>query len=286
MNLAKILVGVDFSPESLRAVEHAMSVARHRGGTIVLAHVAAIPPPRNVAGNDGWAALLRENLAADRVALADLRERIAGQGVDISQVVHDGFADTALAELAREVGAGLIVVGTHGRTGVKRWMLGSVAEKTVRLADVSVLVARGEAPPGGYRRIVVGTDYSELAWRALDRAFELAAPDADVRVVHAWQAPYVEYDLSGDVLAKARESAEAEALAHRERLRDTRRPPGVSLHLELDDGAPFEALDRRSVDAELVVVGSHGRRGLRRFVLGSVAEATVRYARCAVLVAR
>jgi nucleotide-binding universal stress UspA family protein len=286
MHHTRILVGVDFSPSSLRAVEHAMAIARPRGAPVVLAHVAAIPPPRDVSGDDAFAALLRERLAADRAALADLRDRFAGQGIELSQILHDGFADAALADIAREVGAALIVVGTHGRTGVRRWMLGSVAEKTVRLADASVLVARGEARPGGYRRIVVGTDYSDLAWRAVARALELAAPDAEIRVVHAWQAPYVEYDLTGEILAKLRESAEAEAQVHRVRVRELPRPPGISMRLELADGVPFEALDELSTESDLVVVGSHGRRGVRRFILGSVAEATVRHARCSVLVAR
>lgn len=286
MTISRIAAGVDFSPESQRAVEHAMAIARHSGASLTLVHVGVVPPARAERPDDAWAMLLRETLAADRLRLAELRERLSRQGVEVSHVVADGFADVAVAETARELAADLVVVGTHGRSGVRRILLGSVAEKTIRLAESSVLVARGDAIAGGYRRVVVGTDYSPLAWRALERAFDVVARDADVRVVHAWRAPYVEYDVDGRILASLREAAEVEAGVQRETMFALPRPPDVTLRLDVVDGVPFEALEGLSADADLLVVGSHGRRGARRFFLGSVAEATARHARCAVLVAR
>ncbi|MBZ0238306.1 MAG: universal stress protein, partial [Deltaproteobacteria bacterium] len=192
----------------------------------------------------------------------------------------------ALADVARELGVELIAVGTHGRAGMRRLLLGSVAEKTVRLASSSVLVARGDAPSRGYRHVVVGTDLSPLADRALEQAVQLIAPGGHVQVVYAWQAPYLEYDLSGRVTLELRAGAEAELGAQRERLLALPRPPDVTMSVELRDGAPVLVLEELSRDAQLVVVGSHGRRGVRRFLLGSVAEATVRHARCSVLVVR
>jgi len=286
MSLSRIAVGVDFSPESLRATDHAMAVARHCSASLTLVHVTPIPDPSAAARSDGWNELLRERLAAVRAALEALRARLTGQGVDVSHMVVDGYPDTAIAETARELGADLVVVGTHGKTGIQRLLLGSVAEKTCRLADASVLVARGEASPGGYRRVVAGTDYSELADRALERAFELTAPGGDVRVVNAWTPPYVQYDLDGQIFVKLREAADLEANAQRQRILDLARPAGVTVRLDVVDGPPFAVLDDLSASADLVVVGSHGRRGVRRLLLGSVAEATVRHARCSVLIAR
>jgi nucleotide-binding universal stress UspA family protein len=282
-SLTRIAVGVDFSPESYRAVDHAMAVARHTGASLVLIHVGVVPDTRP---DDPWREVLRERLAEQRVQLGELRERLSRQGVEVSHVVADGFADTALADAARELGADLIALGTHGRTGARRILLGSVAEKTARLASASVLVARGDASPGGYRRVVVGTDYSPLADRALERGLALTASGGEVRVVHAWSAPYVEYDLGGRALEALRETAEVEAAAERERILALPRRADVTLKFELSDGAPFSVLDSLSAAADLVVVGSHGRRGVRRFFLGSVAEATIRHAHCSVLVAR
>jgi nucleotide-binding universal stress UspA family protein len=286
MPLSKIAVGVDFSPESQRAVDHASMLARQTGAAMTLVHVSTIPPPVSVAPNDAWAALLRERLAANRVRLDELRERLRAQGIDVSHVLADGDPDPGLVDAARELGADLIVVGTHGRSGVQRLVLGSVAEKTIRLASSAVLVTRGEVPVGGYRHVVVGTDFSDLAWRALERALELTAPGGHVHVVYAWQAPYIEYDLTGQMLVGLREAAEIEVETNRERVLAMPRPPGVMVGLDLADGVPFVVLDEYSKSAQLLVVGSHGRRGIRRFLLGSVAEATVRHARCSVLVAR
>jgi nucleotide-binding universal stress UspA family protein len=286
MTFSKIAVGIDFSPGSLRAVDHAMMVARQTGASVTLVHATAVPAPFHQRSDDAWAALLRENLAANRARLEELHQRLRGQGVELSQVVADGEADPALADASRELGADLVVVGTHGRTGLARVVLGSVAEKTIRLAPSSVLVARGEPPPGGYQHVVVGTDFSPLAWKALERALELTAPGGHVHVVHAWQAPYLELDLSGQALAALREGAEQETEAHRERVLAMPRAKGVMVGLDLVDGVPFTVLDTYSSQAQLIVVGSHGRRGVRRFLLGSVAETTVRHARCPVLIAR
>lgn len=292
MSTERIVVGVDFSSGSERAVEHALSVARRRGAELVLAHVGVIAeepqdlPPSMKDTADTWRSLLGARLAEDRAALGELRARLTGQGVEVSQLFLDGFADTALAGAARELGASLIVVGTHGRTGFKRLLLGSVAEKTVRGADTSVLVARGEAPKGGYHRIVVGTDFSDQATKALAQAYQCAAPEADVRVVHGWNMPYASADLPGDFLAQLRDAAELSVSQYREEILRDPPPAGVRVRVEAMYGSPAAVLDDMSGAADLVVVGSHGRRGVRRFLLGSVAEATVRHARCTVLIAR
>jgi nucleotide-binding universal stress UspA family protein len=286
MSITKIAVGVDFSVESRCAVDHALLLGRQEGARLVLVHVANIPLPQSVSPDDPYAALYRERLADARRALNELRERLSGQGVEVSQLVADGKADPVLADAAGELGAELIVVGTHGRTGVRRILLGSVAEKTVRLASTSVLVARGEAPVDGYHRVVVGTDFSPTSWLALRSAFELTAAGGHVDVVHAWQAQYVELDLTGRSAEWLLDAAVLELEANRDRVMAMPRREGVTVELHLAGGAPFAVLDERSEGAQLVVVGSHGRRGIRRFVLGSVAEATVRHARCSVLVVR
>lgn len=283
--ITRIVVAVDFSPESRRAVDHAMAVARHVGAALTLVHVETVPPAIGV-GPQAELPFLRGVLEDDRRQLAELRERLSGQGVEVSHVVATGYPDTAIADAARELHGELVVVGTRGRTGIKRILLGSVAERTIRHADCSVLVTRGDAVAGGYRRVVVGTDYSELAWRAVARAFALVAPGGDVHVIHAWSASYSDFALDGGVLAGLRDAAETAAVAERARLVAMARPPGVTVRLDVVDGAPFQALDQMSSDADLLVVGSHGRRGVRRLLVGSVAETTTRHARCSVLVAR
>jgi nucleotide-binding universal stress UspA family protein len=285
-----IVVGVDFSPESECAVAHAMAAARRTGSPLTLVHVGLVPddpigiPTSMRPGAEHWRSLLLDQLAEDRRKLGELRERLAGQGVEISQVVVDNFPDVGVAAAAHELGAVLLVVGTHGRSGVRRFLLGSVAEKTIRVAEASVLVARGDANPGGYRRVVAGTDFSPHARRAIEWAFALAAPDAEIRVVHTWESYAM--SLSAAMRAELHAGAEEAMATQRAEVLESAHGREQQVSFEVVEGCPAVVLDDRSERADLVVVGSHGRRGLRRFFLGSVAEQTVRHGRCSVLVAR
>ncbi len=196
MAIRKVVVGVDFSNESNAAVEQALELARHVGSELVLVHVGVIPetpvgvPDSMALTVTAYGQVVKDRLDEDRHALQALHERLSGSGVDVSQAVIDGFPDTGLIDAAREVGADLIVIGTHGRTGFKRFLLGSVAERVVRLAERPVLVARGsEKSSGGYRKIVVPTDFSDGAREAAEVACTLAAAGGIVHLLHCWQLP-------------------------------------------------------------------------------------------------
>jgi nucleotide-binding universal stress UspA family protein len=278
-----VLAGTDFSPASEVAARQALGVARRAGARLVLAHAAALPDER-----------LPASVADDRAQLGEIGERLRGQGAEISHVLVDGFADDALATAAHDLGADLIVTGAHGRRGLGRLLLGSTAERIIRIATVPVLVARGapDAADGGFHRIVVASDFSEAGERGFDTALELAAPGATVDLVHFWQMPSISRAHAGgevdatlaDIRADAEEHGKrkgAEALASRDTSRAT-------VRFQLREGDTRDGLvDLAKVSgADLIVVGSHGRRGLRRFLLGSVAESTVRHAPCSVLVVR
>lgn len=297
--MSKIIVGVDLSTESERAVGHAVAAARRIGSELVVVLVDVVPdtpigPPEAMRiVTDRYTEILAERFEGHRRELAALRERWQGHGVELSQLLVDGFADERLAAVATEVGAELIVVGSHGRSGFKRFLIGSVAEHVTRRADQSVLVARGEAPDGGYRRVVIGTDFSDGAERALARAVPLIARGGRIELVHCWQQPWLY--VFGEAVAVAPDDelrrAQAQALAAASvRLRATalRERPDLEVVDRLISAAPAQGLvDTAAIrDADLVVVGSHGRRGVRRFVLGSVAEVTIRHAPCSVLVTR
>lgn len=296
----KILVGVDFSSESTLAARQAVEIARQTGAEVVLAHAAStveLPPvgpdpeARVRAAMDSYRTLIARDLERSREQLAELREGLEGQGPIISHVLAEGSPERALGSTAAELGADLVVVGTHGRSGLRWFLLGSVAEKVVRASEVDVLVARRQCPAGGFRRVLVATDFSPASVRALDRAIELAARDAHIDLVHffhvppaiGWGAAMVAIDPQlGDELAKDLSRQGERLLAERRReggptLRMFCMPesavPGIVHHLEKE---PYD----------LAALGSHGRRGLGRTLLGSVAEAVVRRAPCSVLVAR
>jgi nucleotide-binding universal stress UspA family protein len=304
MNIQKIIVGVDFSHESEVATQHAMNIARHVGAEIVLAHVGAIldtPAPSSTpqhASIKEWESFIRHELAEDRQRLEAVRERLLGQGVEVSHVVRDGFADTALTETARELGAELLIVGTHGRSGLKRFFLGSISERVARLSDTNVMVARArDGGEGGYRRILVPTDFSAPAAKALDLALLLAAREAEPRakidVIHCWQVPvtastpYAPFKAAEEALATVRDAMAETVQESGKRLLEHYDPGAVDLTFQAFEASPAHGIQDRLEQGnyDLVIVGSHGRRGLRRLLLGSVAELTVRHAPCSVLVA-
>jgi nucleotide-binding universal stress UspA family protein len=291
----KILVGVDFSPESDAAIRHALGVARATGAEVVLLHACTIPQAPAVLGDfqppamEDYRARLEADLAADRRQLDVVAAALAAEGVKVSQTVADGFPDVTITALGEQIGADLTVVGTHGRTGVKWLFLGSVAQRVIRLSHGNVLVARGEARPGGYRRICVGTDFSPIADRSLEAALDLAGLGAEVDVVHVWNlAPRLGFyePIRMASLDSWRGALDEEIGRSGERLLADHRRPGITLGFEarFEPVLPglLEHIDRGRYD--LAVLGSHGRRGFRRFVLGSVAEETARRASCAVLV--
>jgi nucleotide-binding universal stress UspA family protein len=304
MKPLKIVVGVDFSPEAELAARQAVEIAGRAGGEVVLVHcgeVVELPELGDGAGQAerdaaaGYRSRLAALLAADREQLSSLAERLSGRGAIVSQAVREGVPDAALCRAADELAADLVVVGTHGRTGLRWFFLGSVAERLVRLCAEDVMVARGAgAGKGGFRRVLVATDFSPAAERALDRALELAAAGAHVDVVHHLGlrlparhfggppvAPFVPPDnLELELTAFARERGV--------KLLASRRRPGVEISFYAQPGAPVPSIVHSLEGAayDLVALGSHGRRGFRRFLLGSVAETVVRRAPCSVFIAR
>jgi nucleotide-binding universal stress UspA family protein len=292
----KIIVGMDLSPEAELAGGHAIDLARRDGAEVVLVLAQASPslPDGSFANAPEWAEVYterqRDTARRDRDRLAELHQRWSGQGAPITKLVVDGFADEQVPRIAAELSADLIVVGTQGRTGLARAFLGSVAERVVRLSDRPVLVARGPAPHGGYHRIVVGSDFTPLAELALNRAIELAARDARIDVLHCWQpSPWVPTDPPLVVDEQMRDAFLAQLTATGAAAAErARRGADLDIRFQLCERLPAQGLAEyaREVGADLIAVGSHGRRGFRRFLLGSVAEVTVRNAPCAVLIAR
>lgn len=152
----RILVPVDGSPTSNAGLAEAIKLARLTGAQIRLLHVIDELPL--VMGAEGAGTMSGELLTLLRQGgeqiVQDARERVKNQGIAVDTVVFDGIARRVcdlVADQARDWHADLIVLGTHGRRGVTRWMLGSDAEQILRTAPVAVLLVRepdgiGSAP--------------------------------------------------------------------------------------------------------------------------------------------
>jgi nucleotide-binding universal stress UspA family protein len=292
--VGRIAVGVDFSPESDTAVAHAAVLAGRMRAHLILVHV--LPLPAHLIEDSSYDPLFRattlgNDLAArQRASAGDLLQELARRCRELvascEPLLIDDNPSDGLARAAEEVGADLLVLGSHGRSGLRRFLLGSVAERAVRLCRRDALIARG--PTGeqaGYRRVVVGTDFSAHAASALEAALAVASPDAEIEVLHCWQTPLLPAGLPIAPLRADIEKNVAEAGTRLvARFPDTRR----RLKFTAIEAPPGDGLTRRAaeLEADLIAVGSHGRRGVKRFLLGSIAELTIRHAPCSILVAR
>lgn len=140
-----ILCATDFSPCAAAAVACAADLARSLQAALVLVHV--LPNPALLFPGPDLAGVLPDIIAAvQQQADAELQKVRRGiSGIDVRTVLREGPVHDAILGAAGEAKADLLVVGTHGRTGVKHLLLGSVAERIVRLSSVPVLTVRGNA---------------------------------------------------------------------------------------------------------------------------------------------
>lgn len=292
-----LLVATDLSAIADAALERAIAFARRDGARLTLAYIepdytaTPIMTAQESAAILEWINAAEAERGATEKSVAERAARVQAAGVAVDVVIKKGKADDEIPELAGEIGADLLVIGTHGRTGIKRFLLGSVAEHVVRRAPVSTLVTRGTGA-SEFRRILVGTDFSPGADKALRQAIALSAPGAEIEIAHVWHYPPGTWGLDAladrtEGLSALRSALTAGALERGHRLLETWKDSGRQLRFELLHGPAASVLTARAETAgcDLIAIGTHGYRGFRRFLLGSIAEATVRHAPCSVLVA-
>jgi nucleotide-binding universal stress UspA family protein len=292
-----IVCATDFSPQSEAALAWAAALARRDGGHVDLVHVA--PPTR-----EDSRMLVFDAAEFDaeqvRAATEKLREgarAASGEfGVSVRPQLLRGRPHEELLRHAREEDARLVVVGTCGLAAVERWMLGSVAERTVRAADRPVVLvprppeagvwaSRGPGGPARAPRVVAalgqGDDVDLLRFVA---GLRRGAP-ADVTFVHLYW-PIAEYERLGLVGRRELFGADPDVVASLE--------PGLRAKISGVPGQGAVALDIRPAwgepasnllvaveerEADLLVVGAHERHGLSRFVEGTLAGRLARQAR-------
>lgn len=145
----RILVPLDGSELAEIALPHAVAVAKQSGAAVRLLRVLPTLPPAVLPEGAylDWEQIQRDAVAEARSYLEQVRGRLAAEGLDVATELRTGEAADVVIETARELGADLIVMATHGRSGLGRWVLGSVADRVVRAAHVPVLLIRPEQLP-------------------------------------------------------------------------------------------------------------------------------------------
>jgi nucleotide-binding universal stress UspA family protein len=271
----RLLVPLDGSALAETALPYAEALAALTGGTLYL--VRAAPP---------------DEQAAALAYLQQVAQRLQAQGMSVEPRVLTGPAAEAIAYEALRCQADLMVLATHGRTGIARWVLGSVADALLhQIATPCLLVRPGQRRwEGRPRRVLVPLDGSELAERALEPATALAAPEGELLLYQVLPpAAATAADLEHDpTWSEILEEIRAEVLRYLERVAERLRTAGYRVRTATDYGEPAACIAdcARREEADLIVLSSHGRSGLARWLLGSVADALVRRAPVPLLLLR
>ena len=291
--LKTILVATDFSPGAEGAIDWAAHLARAHGARLLLVHAFLPPVPTAVAPE--FVAL--EPVASEearvraRRELDDRVQSLSGRGLDVEAVVATGMPADVVLEVVESRKVDLVVAGTRGLSGLKRIFLGSKAAELVRRCPCPVLTVPPEqaAAHRPVETILVPTDESAHAGLAIAEAARLLAPSgaaARIHLLHVYRLhPEVIYPWTEQHLAARASERTAEALARLEVFAEPLRAAGTAVELHVYEGFPPDVIDEtaRELGVDLIAMGTHGRSGLPRLVLGSVAERVLPGAPCPVL---
>ena len=283
--LNTILVPLDGSALAERALPFARAIAQSSGAQLLLLHLARGRSTEPEAEHEDPV----PRLEAVRAAL-----RAAGLQAELKlRELDDETAGAAIARLALETGSDLIVMSSHGRGGLGRWLYGSVADEVMRLASLPLIVvpaaSKMDWPAQGRREILVSLDGSETGEASLSAAADLVRTLGGrlflLRVVEIPTALYAEglaytaYDPEAELEAAKAYLAETAA-----RLRQEGLDVQTSAEVEFPVSAIVALAQEREVD--LIAMATHGRGGLARLVLGSVATGVLQRAGRPVLLVR
>jgi nucleotide-binding universal stress UspA family protein len=288
LSIKNIVVPIDFSKMSVQAIHVARRLARRFATSIHLTHVRQFNYVADFTSyeHDEARSLLKElEGVASECGVSSASCHVLGGAPPFDEICR----------LAQTVPADLVVMPTHGRTGLKHVFLGSTAERIVQHSSCPVLVTRGNALQAnngsrfGIKKILVPVDFSSCSREGLRYAIAFASEfGAKIILVHATYLGYVYssegtaiYDIPG-LQKAARKTAERKM---RELVRSMNFGP-VKFETAFTDGSPVIDICAfaKNHDVDLILTSTHGFTGFTHVLIGSIAEQVVRHAPCSVLV--
>ena len=292
--IERILCAVDFSSCSQSALEQAAAIARSSRAQLIVVHAWQMPSPFDLVGRAYETPVDSIEPPGLRLALQEFVLPVAGDIETVVRLVHGSNARSAVLSEAEAVAADLLVIGSHGRGGFDRFLLGSTSYAIVRKSLPPVLVVPPGAVPtkGAFRRILCGMDFSAASLQAFRFAIRLASPaDAEIRLIHSIEMPpelreqQIVAALDVDAV---RAAAEAAARQRLEALSPGHDASGMRIVSEVAEGPAHRRIleTARREHADVIVLGTHGRGALNRGIFGSNTDAVLHDAPCPVLTVR
>lgn len=271
----KIVLPLDGSEFAETALPTAQGLARRLQGELVLVRVTS---PILTTAPELFPSLGHE-----------FSEQARGAALEYLKGLHDGEVHSLLGspkeqivQCALDCKADLLVLASHGRTGVARWLLGSTAEYVVRHSACPVLLLRPHnvpRPAGDFKHVLVPVDGSAAAREVVDQVAPYLATGGKVTILRASGLTARDYSLLNspeEVRVYLNHLAEQLKLVQ---------PQGLAVEHQVVDGEAADSILHFAHDhhCDLIAMSTHGRTGFRRFVLGSVTERVARHASCPVL---
>jgi nucleotide-binding universal stress UspA family protein len=291
--IKRILFATDFSACADRAMGYAVTLASAWKAELSVMTVLEFYPGMDP--NYPVNKIFLDHRQAEATRQLDaVQARVKADGQTIITRIEIGVPSQALQAVAQTTAADLLVVGTHGRTGLDHVLIGSTAERVVWMAPCPVLSVK--ADKGGadrpaiepIKRIVVPIDLSTCSLDALEYAAQFAKQaGASVTILHAMEP--VAYGLDFSLSHATEWKRQREYLEERLTvLTACLTSAGIKTNHVLQPGVPADSIISYVTQHryDLMIMGSHGRRGISRLLLGSIAGAMLRHAPCPVLTVR
>jgi nucleotide-binding universal stress UspA family protein len=268
----RILVPLDGSELAEVAVPYAEELAGRLGGEIIVLHVCESPEDPNKNTHEVYV------------------ERTAGsmeqKGLKAKSALLFGHTAEQIVDFADSEDVGLIVMATHGRSGIRRWVLGNVAAKVIRATDRPVALIRAESGPpevreeGILRRILVPLDGSKESEVVIPRIEALASQlKSEVVLLHIVAPTYFVYSIPGETVQmpftpEDMDRFRSKALGYLETVVKALESRGISARAEVAVGSAAEEIISLAdeIDADAVAMSTHGRSGISRWAFGSTAD--------------
>ncbi|TKB67669.1 MAG: universal stress protein [Nitrospira sp.] len=295
--IKRILFATDFSRWARRAEDYACALACSWKASLTVLSVAEFPPGLNpdYPINQQYLADLLKTASSK---LVDLKGRAERRGIAVTTRVATGIPSEEVIAAARAEGSDLIIVGTRGKTGLAHVLLGSTAERVIRGAPCPVLAVKTEpednedegvpSRPVTPERILVPVDFSDCSLDALAYASVVAQQaGASLMLLHVLEP--VSYGLDFTLDFSRTRQAESQIWTKRlEELVFSHQRPDMPVEYRLRGGLPADSIldSAQTLPCDLIVMGTHGRRGISHTISGSVVEAVLRKARCPVVAVR
>lgn len=264
--MKKILVPTDFSDHAYYALKVAAEIARKNNGEIILLHMLELPGQAGDAigvGHELPEIMLFKNAAINK--LEDLMDDDCLEGLKVSEIVQFELAFDGIMKISEKNGVDLIVMGSHGANGFKEMFIGSNAEKVVRNSNIPVLIIKKEQSTFNVERFVFAADFSDEVKKPFEKVVEFANKfDAELHLVMIntpsnFKPTHVAQEIMDHFVSKFTINK-------------------FSTHIYNDVNVESGVLNfANHVNADLIGMSTHGRKGLAHFFNGSISEDLVNH---------